>query len=115
MPPLRNTRYEYTSPLINTAGQKFLTDRVPLRFVESPDTIVHVVQEGERMEDIAHRYYGRFEKDIIPAASYAWIIRDFQPVPIIDPTLRLKGGTAIYIPSKAFIAQRVFDPRRRDL
>lgn len=115
MPPVKHSRHQYTIGLTNTAGETFLTDPVPVRYIESSDTIVHVVQEGERMENIAHRYYSVFETPTFPVAGLAWIIRDFQPVPIIDPTLKLKAGTKVYVPAPSFVQQRVFDERRRDV
>lgn len=112
---LKESRYRYTRAVTDSLGRTSLTDRVPLRYVDAPDNITHIVQEGERMEDIAQRYYSRFDSDVVPAASLAWVLRDFQPIPIIDPTLRLKAGTPVFVPSENFVAQRVFDPRRGDL
>ncbi len=112
---LKFSPHQYTTAKTNTLGQRFLTDRVPFRFVDAPDNRVHIVQEGERMEDIASRYYARFETVDTPAAGFAWLIRDFQPVTIIDPTIKLKAGQRLYIPSDNFVAQRIFDDRRRDL
>lgn len=112
---LKFSPHQYTMAKTNTAGERFLTDRVPFRFVEVPGTRVHVVQEGERMEDLAQRYLARFDTDDTPAAGLAWLLRDFQPTPIIDPTIKLKAGALVYIPTESFVAQRIFDDRRRTL
>lgn len=113
MPPLRNSRYQYSTGFTDTDGRTFLTEPPRIAYEDSIENVVHVVQSGERLQDIAHRYFGDFGSDVFPAAGLWYIVAQFQPTPIIDPTLRLKEGTRLYIPSKRYVAQRVFDPSRR--
>jgi hypothetical protein len=42
-----------------------------------------------------------------------WIIADFQPDPIHDPTVRLTPGRTLYIPSLRTVQEEVFSDKRR--
>ena len=113
MPALRNSRYQHSTIYTDTAGARFLTEPPSLPYVDSVENRVHVVTGGERLQDIAHRYFKDIGDDTFPAAALWYIVAQFQPTPIIDPTLRLAEGLRLYIPSKGYVAQRVFDKSRR--
>ena len=113
MPPIKNSRYQYSLGVTDTSGRTFLTEPPRITYEDSLDNVVHVVQGGERLQDLAARYYADFGSDTFPAAGLWYVIAQFQPTPIIDPTLKLAEGTRLYIPSKRYVAQRVFDPARR--
>jgi len=36
-----------------------------------------------------------------------WVIMDYQPTPIHDPTIRLAEGTVLVIPSVALVIEQV--------
>ena len=95
MPPRRFSRFEFTEAMRDDAGRWFLTDREPYRFRALPDTRAHVVQEGESLFTLA----GRFFRPRARAAGFWWVLADFQPDPILDPTLPLRPGTVLYVPS----------------
>lgn len=113
MPPIKNSRYQYSIGLTDTEGRTFLTEPPRIAYQDSLDNTIHVVQGGERLQDIAERYFGDFGSDVFPAAGLWYIVAQFQPTPIIDPTVKLKEGARLYIPSKRYVAQRVFDQARR--
>lgn len=113
MPPIKKSRYQYSLGYTDTAGRTFLTEPPPIAYEDSLDNTIHTVQEGERLQDIAQRYFRDFDSDVFPAAGLWYVIAQFQPTPIIDPTLKLIAGTRLYVPSKRYVAQRVFDPARR--
>ena len=114
MPALRNSRYQHSTTYTDTAGARFLTEPPLIPYVDSLDNKVHTVTGGESLQDIAHKYFGDFGSDTFPAAALWYIVAQFQPTPIIDPTLRLPAGLRLYIPSKAYVASRVFDKSRRN-
>jgi hypothetical protein len=111
---MRNSRYQHSTRYTDTAGRMFLTEPPLIPYVNSLDNRVHVVQGGERLQDIAHKYFAEFGDDTFPAAALWYIVAQFQPTPIVDPTLRLQPGARLYIPSKQYVAQRVFDKARRN-
>ena len=117
MPPISKSRYQHSEGVTDTEGRTFLTEPPPIPYVNSIENRVHIVTGGERLQDIANRYFKDFESKegiVFPAAALWYIVAQFQPTPIIDPTLRLAAGLRLYIPSKAYVASRVFDKSRRN-
>lgn len=113
MPPRINSRHEFTYSIEDvTTGKRILTEREPYRFRNFNDNIVHVVGEGDSLFNLAGRYYKGFTDR--PAGLW-WVIADFQPDPILDPTLALDIGREIVIPSLRTIREEIFNPARRDL
>lgn len=112
MPPRLNSRYEFTEAYDDSAGRRVLSERVPYRFRDLPDNRTHVVGRGETLWTIAHKFFDGLTDR--PAGLW-WIIADFQPDPIIDPTLRLEEGRAIVVPSKRTVTEEIFNPDRRVL
>ena len=88
-----------------------MTDRVPYRFKDFPDNISHIVEHGDTLFTIAGRYYRSIER----GCGLWWILADFQPIPILDPTRRLAIGRIIYGPSLQTIFQEIFNEDRRRL
>lgn len=95
MPPRRFSRYEFTAAVRDGQGRLLLTEREPIRFRALPDNILHVVREGDTLFVLAARYYRPKPR----AAGFWWVIADFQPDPILDPTLTLRIGRELVIPS----------------
>lgn len=89
----------------------FVTDDEPFEFEDLPDNLTHEVSEGETLFSLAGRYFRSFPR---PAGLW-WIIAGFQPEPIFDPTIRLKMGGILYIPSELTVEERVFSERRRQV
>ncbi len=81
--------------------------RFPYRALE--DTREHVVGEGDTLWSLAARYFASLP---LPATLY-WIIADFQPDPIHDPTITLTPGRVLYVPSLRTVTEEVFSERRR--
>jgi len=111
MPPRLNSRHEFTSA-IEANGVRVLTRRVPFRFQDLNDNVQHLVSAGESLFTIAGRYFkGVTER---PSGLW-WIIADFQPNPIHDPTLELEEGTVLFVPSERTVREEIFNPKRREL
>ncbi len=106
MPPRLYSRYQfcvgYPDP---TTGALTLTDRVPFRFAPFPDNIQHPVKVGDTLRTIAQRYYAALSQ----APNLWWVIADFQPNPIIDPTIQLEVGSVLQVPSLKTVQAEVFN------
>lgn len=110
MPPRQYSRHSFTEAYLDGFGELVLTDPEPFRFQARQDNRIHIVKQGDSLFSLAGKYFRGFER---PAGLW-WIIADFQPDPIHDPTLKLTPGEAIYIPSLRTITEEVFSESRRD-
>lgn len=93
------------------AGALVLERAEPFRFTRLPDNVQHVVGRGDTLFTLAGRYFGPIDPD--RACGLWWVIADFQPDPIHDPTLKLAEGRVLVVPSVRTVIERVFDERRR--
>jgi len=95
MPPLAGSRYSFCHGVRDEQGRLHLTEREPYRYRAHPDNRVHVAVEGDTLFHLAGLYFAPLER----ACGYWWAISDFQPDPIVDPTLKLEPGRRLHIPS----------------
>lgn len=110
MPPRRFSRYTFANGFTDeTDGSFMLEDPEPFTYREFSDTRIHTVSEGDTLFHLASRYFASFER---PAGLW-WIIADFQPDPIIDPTRKLAVGSTLYIPSERVVEEEIFNNARR--
>jgi hypothetical protein len=87
-----------------------LTDRVPYTYRQLTDTIVHNVNGGETLWQLSGYYYrDAFQR---PSGLW-WVIADFQPESIFDPTIALIAGNSIFIPSVRTVKEKILDEARR--
>jgi hypothetical protein len=110
MPPRRFSRYTFCAATLDEDGRLFLTEREPYRFRSFPDTRQHMVVEGDSLFSLAGRYFSPLPR---PSGLW-WIIADFQPDPIHDPTLSLDLGRLMFIPSVRVVTEEVFSEARRE-
>jgi len=110
MPPRRRSRHTFTLGVSDPAGNISLTDREPFTFQDRKDNIQHVVRAGETLYTLAGRYYS----PIARAAGLWWVIADYQPAPIIDPTIALIEGSTIIVPSLRTVLEELFSENRRE-
>jgi hypothetical protein len=112
MPPQLHSRYQFCGAFADpVTGKLVLTDREPFRFAPFPDNRQHLVSSSDSLTRLAARYFA----PIPDAALLWWIIADFQPDPIFDPTLVLEVGRVLTIPSLQTVLTEVFNESRRDL
>lgn len=95
MAPRTGSRHSFTLGVLDEQDRRFLSEREPYRFREHTDTRVHVVVQGDTLASLAGRYFAPLPR----ACGYWWAIADFQPDPIVDPTLVLASGRRLVIPS----------------
>lgn len=82
----------------------------PYRFARHPDTQIHIIKQGDTLWSLAAVYF----RSLARAEAFWWVIADFQPDPIIDPTLELEPGRALYIPSPSVVRGQVLSETRRE-
>ena len=86
-----------------------LSDHEPFGFRSLADTIEHTVREGDNWHRIAHRYYsGVYEN----AERLWWIVADFQPKRVFDPTVVPEVGSTVFVPSTRVVTTQVFSSTR---
>lgn len=86
-----------------------LQDNRRFLYRQLEDTREHLVKQGDTLWTLAAKY---FEGLPMPALLY-WIIADFQPDPIHDPTVSLAPGRILYIPSLRTVTEQILSERRR--
>lgn len=112
MPPRVNSRYTFTLAVSEEedVDTLFLTEREPFGFRVLNDNVTHQIAEGETLWTLAARFYSGVNRP----ASLWWVIADFQPDPIIDPTIKLEIGATIVIPSLRTVVEDVLSETRRN-
>ena len=109
MPPRSGSRYTFCSGIRDAADVLQLTEREPYRFREHKDTRVHTVVQGDALWNLAGRYFAPLPR----ACGFWWVIADFQPDPIVDPTLELVPGRRVFIPSLRVLTDVILGEARR--
>lgn len=111
MPPYVGSRYSLCSARIDEAGRVLFNEREPYRFTRHADTREHVVKQGETLFGLAGAYFSALPR----GCGYWWAIAEFQPDPILDPTLALEPGRKLYIPSARVLTDIILGESRRRL
>ena len=110
MPPRRFSRFMFCAAYLDDDGRLVLTEREPFRFRAFPDNRQHAVVAGDTLFTLAGRYFAPLPR----ASGLWWVIADFQPDPIHDPTLALELGRVMFIPSVRVLTEEVFSESRRE-
>lgn len=109
MPANPTSRYRQTLTFVDdrssdesdSAGVVFFGQRRPIRFQDDVDTVAHLVSEGDTLQMLANTHYQGFPDP----SSLWWVIAEFQPIPILDPTRRLGPGKILMIPSATLVSR----------
>jgi hypothetical protein len=111
MPPRRFSRFMFCAAYLDDDGRLVLTEREPFRFRAFPDNRQHLAGASDTLFTLAGRYFAPLPR----AAGLWWVIADFQPDPIHDPTLALELGRVMFVPSVRVLTEEVFSESRREL
>ncbi len=109
MAPRTGSRHSFALGLRDELAQLFLTEREPYRFREHTDSRLHVVAQGDTLFDLAGRYFAPLPR----ACGFWWVLADFQPDPIVDPTLELEAGRRLFVPSLRVLTDVILSEQRR--
>ncbi len=109
MPPLSGSRHLLCMGVVDTQARRYLTEREPYRYRPFSDNRSHRVASGDTLFDLAGRYFAPLPR----ACGYWWAIADFQPDPIVDPTLALEEGATLIIPSIRVLTDVILGEGRR--
>jgi hypothetical protein len=109
VPPRRFSRYQYSAGILDAGGHLLLTDPMPFGFVALADNVVHTVESGDTLWGLAHTYF----QPLARPSGLWWVIADFQPPPIYDPTVALVAGSTIYVPSVRTVLELLFNASRQ--
>jgi hypothetical protein len=109
MPPHVGSRYSFCDALTDERGRLYLSDREPYGYVAHADNRLHIVVQGDTLFSLAGQYFAPLPR----ACGYWWAIADFQPEPIVDPTLELGAvGASLVIPPLRVLTDIILaDPR----
>ena len=111
MPPKVGSRHIFCLGAKDRNGLLHLTDREPYRYRSHSDNRIHTVVQGDTIFHLAGRYFSPLPR----GCGFWWVIADFQPDPIVDPTLELETGRHLYIPSLRVLTDVILgDTRRRE-
>jgi hypothetical protein len=109
MPPRKWSRHLFAGAIRETGDERVhLTDRVRFGYKQYTDNVLHTVVEGDDLFRLAGYYYASIPR----GCGLWWVIADFQPEPIHDPTIALLPGTILVVPSVRTVIERVFARER---
>jgi hypothetical protein len=109
-PTSRYSRDYFCTGQLDADGMFFLSERVPFRYQPFDDTIERIAVAGDTWWSLAFLYYGAIPN----AANLLWyVIADFQPVPVVDPTIAIVPGTTVYVPSLQTLLSDICSEQRR--
>lgn len=116
MPPGPESRHLRTSARQREGSEAlWLSPRVPFRYLNLPDNRAHIVSEGDSLHKLAAVYFASLGRlPTISAANLWWVIADFQPQPIQDPTIKLVPGQRLIIPSARTVTERILRVSNND-
>lgn len=109
MPPRVNSRYTFTDATQQLDGSLMLSDYEPFRYTPLDDTRVYVVRDGDTYFTIAGKLFAPLDRP----AGFWWVICDFQPNPIVDPTIPPTPGTQLFVPSVRTVTEIILSEARR--
>ena len=102
------SRYFASEAYVSFGGYTLLEEYEPYRYTVRDDNIIHVAAEGESWWSLAQHYYWGVSQR---ACGLWWVICDFQPTPVVDPTLAIAPGKSIVIPSPQTVQTEILGYR----
>lgn len=105
----RFSPYRFSESYQDAEGRTFLSPRRPFRFRDYADNRRHIVVDGDRLWFIARKFFASIET---PSRLW-WVIADFQPDPIHDPTIALDAGRLLFVPSTTVLLTEILSEVRK--
>lgn len=90
-----SSRFRWSEIYQDEQGRRFLGPRPRFGYRPLPDNREHPIRGGERLWHVSQLSF----PDHPRAGALYWVIADFQPEPILDPTILLPEGHRLVIPS----------------
>lgn len=90
-------------------GTIFATDYEPFGFRPETDNRAYVARDGDTWAGVAFLSFPAIPR----ACGLWWALADYQPEPVVDPTLAIAAGRVVVIPSERVLRQLVFASERR--
>lgn len=116
MPPRLHSRHTFVTQVDDGKDPKrvFLSGRSKFRYEDLPDNTIHTVKDGDSLHRLAARTYAPLSRPPeFSAAQFWWVIADFQPQPIHDPTIILATGSTLILPSLRTLQDKILNPAFR--
>lgn len=104
-----SSRYRFSTIHTDGLGRSFLGARPRFGYRDLPDNRAHTVREGDTLHRLAWRYFRPLRR----AELLWWIVADFQPEPIHDPTQPLEPGRVLLVPSIRTVQELILTEARR--
>jgi hypothetical protein len=102
------SRYRYDVAFQRDDVQ-MMDDREPFRYRAEADNRYHTCQDGDTWWGLAYLYFQGVQRP----ESLWWLLCEFQPEPVIDPTIKLTAGAVVVIPSMRLLRTKVFSDEQR--
>lgn len=98
------SRYFATGEETNDEAVQVVAEREPYAYRDRSDNISHVASEGDSWQTIAERYYSSISSR---ACGLWWVVAEYQPTPIVDPTLQIRKGKVITVPAPIVVINEI--------
>ena len=93
------SRYMLATIIKDANARLKLSLRAKLSYNPGDGDVVHEIAPGDTLWNLAVQYF----QGVPYAATLWWAIADYQPEPILDPTITLTPGDLIVIPSPILV------------
>lgn len=84
--------------------------RRTLEYLGHEDDIAHEVQPDDTWHSLAYKFYGTE----FGGANLWWVIADYQPEPVLDPTVLPTPGDIVMIPAPSIIQDFILSVNDED-
>ena len=98
--PLLESWYARSDQITDPSGRLLLAEHVPFRFRERDDNLFLIVGEGATWAELAEAHY---EHISTRACGLYRALLDYQVPPVVDPTLSIRPGSIVIIPSASAV------------
>jgi hypothetical protein len=111
VPPRLRSRFTFCEAAAQADGAVLLSEYEPYRFTTLADNVQHPVQDGDTWFNLAGKYFAPMDRP----AGFFWVLCDFQPTPVIDPTIPPTTGSIVWVPSVRTLTEIILDESRRQV